>query len=421
MKINKSEFYYILLFIICVVVPTFNNFELTFLTWGLAALITVQRTYSAQIFRLIFIKIVIIVIAAFAIFFYDYKTYNIIRDFTYLIKPVLGLLIGYQIIRKIKSKSPFMVIVYGSLVLAVMHILILLISAFIFKIASVSELRQYGGYFSDFEVYGLVILLFSNRIGLELPSKKKLLFILLIAFSVFLYLARTNFIQLAILSIALMGYFKLTPKSIKVVTFFALTVLIGYGLIYVSNPKRKGDAVEEFLYKIKIAPIEPFKTKINQDDWKDFNDNYRSFENIMTVKQVTHQGWRAIFFGKGMGSYIDIGREMWTNDGELIRFVPTLHNSYMTILLKAGLSGVLLMLIFIYYLQKKYRYNSREIINLNNLILGTALFLILSNWVFMGLYFKVDNKALLIGFLIAYREKIAKKLISTNQSGYIES
>lgn len=411
MKIIKSEFYYSLLFIICIVVPTFNNFELTFLTWSFAALITIQQSYSVRIVRLILIKVIILVIAFCSLFFYDYKTYNIIRDFTYLIKPVFGLLIGYQILRKIKSFNPFLLIVYGSIILTVIHILILIISAFIYKITSVSELREYGGYFSDFEVYGLVILLFSKKIGLVISPQKRLVFISLIGFSVFLYLARTNFIQLAVLSFALLGYFKLTPKSIKVVSIFAITVFLGYGLIYISNPKRKGDAVEEFLYKIKIAPIEPFKTKINQEDWKDFNDNYRSFENIMTVKQVTDDGLRPTLFGKGMGSYIDIGREMWTNDGELIRFVPTLHNSYMTILLKSGLLGVLLMIIFIYYLQRKNKDNGIDITNLNNLLLGTALFLILSNWVFMGLYFKVDNKAILIGYLIAYRERIAKQLM----------
>jgi len=186
MKISKSGCFS-LLFIICVVIPTFNNFELTFLTWSFATFLTLNRNYSVQIVILIFIKIVILVIAFCSLFFYDYKTYNIIRDFTYLIKPVFGLLIGYQILRKIRPNNPFLLIVNGSFILTIIHLLILIISAFIFKIASVSELRQYGGYFSDFEVYGLVILIFSKKLGLVIPPKKRLIFILLIGFSVFLY------------------------------------------------------------------------------------------------------------------------------------------------------------------------------------------------------------------------------------------
>ena len=42
-------------------------------------------------------------------------------------------------------------------------------------------------------------------------------------------------------------------------------------------------------------------------------------------------------------------------------------------------------------------------------MLGTAIFLIISNWVFMGVYLKLDNKSVLIGFLICFREIIIKK------------
>lgn len=49
--------------------------------------------------------------------------------------------------------------------------------------------------------------------------------------------------------------------------------------------------------------------------------------------------------------------------------------------------------------------------NINLLLVGTAVFLIVSNWVFMGLYLKLDNKSILLGFMICYREILMKNEI----------
>ena len=209
--------------------------------------------------------------------------------------------------------------------------------------------------------------------------------------------------------LALKGYFRITPRSLKVMITTIVLTIGCYSAIYYSYPNRKGKGIEAFFYKIKIAPIEAFKTKINQDDWKEFNDNYRSFENIITVRQVTGNGWFTTFFGKGLGSTVDIGREMWTNDGELIRYVPALHNAYMTMFLKSGLAGVFLTILFIIILIRNLKSETEEIRYVNYLIIGTGIFLLLSNWVFMGLYLKLDNKSIFLGFLLCYRELLLKE------------
>jgi hypothetical protein len=232
---------------------------------------------------------------------------------------------------------------------------------------------------------------------------------LIIATSSFLYLARTNIIQFFILYFAMKGHLRATRKSLKALGLIILGVLLGYGAIYYSNPRRQGKGIETFLYKIKIAPIEPFKTKINKDDWKDFNDNYRSFENIITVKQVTGEGFYSVVFGKGLGSTIDLGRYIYTNDHEYIRYIPTLHNAYMTVFLKSGLIGVLLTLYFIYLLFRHRKAYDQDMRDMNYLFVGSAAFLILSNWVFMGLYLKLDNKSLVLGAIICYSEMLWRR------------
>jgi hypothetical protein len=84
----------------------------------------------------------------------------------------------------------------------------------------------------------------------------------------------------------------------------------------------------------------------------------------------------------------------------------------MTIYLKSGLIGVFLMFVFLYLILKHNNSSKFEGIALmyQKLLLGTVIFLILSNWVFMGVYFKVDNKIIIIGVLYALIEKYIKNI-----------
>ncbi len=402
-----------------ILVLLLNSYELTFLVWSYTALFTLQNRYSVKITKLILILTLVLAVAFFSSFFHEYKSYNFFRDIAYLLKPILGLLIGYNVC-KIVGKKTMNIIVYSGFALAVIHLLTLAVCFTFFAIRNISDLRHYGGYFDDFEIYVLILLIFREKFNIEMSRKKALIYTLVIAFSCFLYLARTNIIQFIILFLALKGYFKITPRAIKIVATTAVLVLASYAAIYYSYPSRKGKGMEAFFYKIKIAPVEAFKTKINPDDWKEFHDNYRSFENISTVKQVTRNGWFTTVFGKGLGSTVDLGRETWSNDGELIRYIPVLHNAYMTMLLKSGLIGVLLCLWVIFLLSKYEKSRVQEIIYVNYLLMGSAVFLILSNWVFMGFYLKLDNKSIFLGFLLCYKELLLKNN-STNNTVRVEN
>ena len=151
--------------------------------------------------------------------------------------------------------------------------------------------------------------------------------------------------------------------------------------------------------------MEPFKSKINREDYKDFNDNYRSHENIMTIRQVTRDGVTPTVFGKGVGSQIDLKQKVWLGDMEL-RYISILHNGFMIVFLKTGLLGILIYLFTITYFFRKFKTDKPIVNTINLLFIGTGVFLFVSNWVFLGFYNLTETKSILIGFLIAYREKI---------------
>lgn len=401
LKIPANIKYHIL-FILCIIVPYFDVYELTFVVWSVAVLVTLSRRYSLNILKQVLCFVGILAIAAVSTFFYKHESYNVIRDITYLLKPILGLLIGYQLSRKV-NKNVFGLIVAAGIIVALIHYLKLGYAVGIMRAGTVNKIREYAGYFSDFEVYALIIIIFHRKFGLNFSRQTALLLGLFVGVSAFMYLARTNFIQFVVLWVAVKGYFTINRRSIIVMSSVATALLIGYSAILYINPKRNGKGLEALLYKIKIAPTEPFKTRLSRDNWKEFNDNYRSYENIMTVQQVTHAGTPAVLFGKGLGSTIDLKIKIWLGT-ELMQYISILHNGFMTVFLKSGLAGIVLFLFSIYLLFKTPIPNNELVVSINYLMIGTGIFMLISAWVFMGFYFLADTKSILVGLLIYGRE-----------------
>ena len=403
MKITlNKEFYYQLFFTFCVIIPFFNNYQISFLTWLIALALTFKKSYSVPFVRYVSFFIFIFLLALIVGFFNQYKLYFVIRDITYLLKPILGLFIGYQFFST-QIKNPFKFLLFAGLAMAIIHLGLVGYGLFIKGASSVSKIREYGGYFNDYEVYALIILIFYKKLQIELTSKQFRIFFIIMALSAFSYLARTNFIQFIILFMAMKGYLVVTKKSVFYFSTFILLGLISYTAIYYYNPKRIGNTFDEFLYKVKNAPIEAFSTKINRSDWKDFHDNYRSYENIRTTEQLSYN--ESFLFGEGIGSQVDLKQKVRLGDTEL-RQISILHNGYMTVLLKSGIIGLLFLLFSIFYFFKRFTFVNETEKNINKLFIGTGLFLIISNWVFMGFYNPVDTKSLIIGFLFAYKNYV---------------
>lgn len=396
-----------LLFIICVIVPFFNIYELSFVVWMTAIVMTIKNNYSYEFIKYLSIFLIIFLLAIIVGFFYENSFYFIVRDITYLLKPISGLLLGYQLFHK-SIKNPFQFIIYAGVSIAIYHLILVTYGVVIEGARNVRDIRLHGGYFNDFEVYTLVILIFKDKFNLGFSKKTSRIFLIILALSSFFYLARTNFIQFVILILAIKGAFVLNKKSLTIITALILLAISGYTAIYYYNPNRNGKGVDEFLYKIKMAPSEAFSTKINRSDWKQFNDNYRSYENIRTVQQLSYNS--TLLFGEGTGSQVDLKQKVYLGDMEL-RYISILHNGYMTVLLKTGLLGLFIYFYSIFFFFKRKQYVDSNLINIQHLFIGTGVFLIISNWVFMGFYNLIDTKSLLIGFLFAYKCDLLKKAV----------
>lgn len=405
MKVTLNrELYLQILLTIAVIIPFFNNYELSFITWLLISVITIKNNYDIRFIKYISYFIIIFLLSLFIGLFFKYNLFYTIRDITYLLKPVFGLLLGYQLFSS-KIKNPFRFLVYSGVAMASYHLILLIYAFFIEGARGVSETREIAGYFNDLEIYILIILIFHKQFKLEFSKKTTTIFLIILAFSSFFYLARTNFIQFIILYFAMKGWLVLNKKSLSIILSLITVSILGYIAIYNYNPKRGGDTLDEFLYKLKVLPEEALSTKINRNDWKDFNDHYRSYEIVRTIEQLSHN--KTYFFGEGIGSQVDLKQKVYLGDMDL-RHISILHNGYMTVFLKSGILGTLFLLVSILFFFSKFKKVNELDDKINVLFKGTGYFLIISYWVFLGFYNLIDTKTLLIGFLFAYKHNLTK-------------
>lgn len=402
MKVNKNTLY-AALFLLCVAVPYLNNYELTFAIWTLATALSLRKSYNKHLLYQLFFFSSILVIATISAFFHDFKGYDFIRDFTYIVKPILGLLVGYQLART-HLVNPIKTLIVSGFYLAIIHLVLVAGTILFVGFRDIHLLRFYAGYFSDFEIYALILLWFSSKFQVEFTRQQKGLMLIVLLASTFFYLSRINFIQAGILFLALKGFFTLNKRLIIVLATGIILILGGYFALLAYNPIRNGKGADAFLYKIKVIPEEAFKTRVDASDWKDFNDNYRSVENILTVKQMGNSGTPTILFGKGLGSRVDLKQEVEL-DGTKMKYISIVHNGYMTTFLKSGLLGVILLISSILVLRKA-QVIGESYKMYNRLLIGTVLFLFLSYWVFLGFYFKADTKSIILGLILACYDRI---------------
>src|SRR5690606_39085144 len=155
----KKAYFYNLLLAICIAIPYLGNYELTFVVWCTAILLTLQKRYSNAFLKYTVCFVLIVVIAFFSADYSKLSPFLYIRDITYMIKPVLGLLLGYQLCKYVHRDLFKWLIIIGFAISLIHHFV--MVHAVIVKGArTIHDLRFYSGYFGDFEVYALVILWF---------------------------------------------------------------------------------------------------------------------------------------------------------------------------------------------------------------------------------------------------------------------
>ena len=156
---------------------------------------------------------------------------------------------------------------------------------------------------------------------------------MVIGFAVVLSASRTTIVSAGIMMLAALGLFSTWRRLVVV----ALLIAVGMYLTYLLVPEyhindlslaaKFRHSLDEILLTDSTDPQQMFR-------------NWRGFEAYNAQLLFDSSSFLRRLFGNGFGTSVDLGMEIYGDDGSITRFQPILHNGYYYILVKYGVSGI---------------------------------------------------------------------------------
>lgn len=353
---------------------------------------------SAQFLKQVFPLVVLLLLGFVGTFFHRYVLYDIFKDIFHFIKPIVGLLIGYVIARRLISMGLFVRgIVLAALVSAVIHFLII-----IFMVRDPGDIEDIREFTKDnfLELFGVFFIIFYKKFeGHEIINRVwyRRACLAFLTLSCLLYFSRTMVILAVILVLAVYGYTKITATTVKVFALLALATAGLFVYLNTANIKRNSVGFENFLYKIKNAPGEVFETKIDRENHSDLWDHWRAYEAKRAIALMNTEP-QSYVYGTGYGSLVNLKFfAPITGDEKGIRYISDLHNGYINVLYKVGLLGIIIYLIM---LVRFYRYINRRFTFANVMVSTIGLIYLITSLMITGIYNGRDIIIFLLGGML---------------------
>lgn len=406
--ISKPFCYNVLFVLLMVVSLLSSSFEATLAISMLLLvllLISKKTMLSMAFFNILVPLSLIILISLFVgIFRNELVLINFLKDFLYLLKPVLFLLIGYLVSQKINDKNKFFeIIIYTAALCAAFHIFRFTVYVLQTDSFSMNRMRPVVGLDNFLELFALAVIIAKHKYNV-LNIKYVKWIVVLLSISFVLYFSRTMVVLIIIVSLAFLGYLRMSKKGLRYI-FIALGGLVAFYiyLFSIEIPRNSKSTVDTFLYKMKLAPSEIFIPAKSFDvkDHAALWDHWRAYEANLAIDQLNEKGVMAWSFGLGAGSLIDLGfYAPLSEDEQGLRYISNLHNGYAFVLYKTGIVGLFLYLAFLlgnYLVYKKSKYTNPM---LANMLLGIVLFYFSTTLVIAGIYNLSDTIALILGGIL---------------------
>lgn len=382
------------------------NFALQFL-FLIGILLTTKCKISKPTLLIIAPLVLIFIIGLLGFFYEKHDLSFIIKDITYFLKPINGILLSYFLFRKGFDLVIFLkTILFVGCLTAFIHLFGIFILGD-FANNSIHKLRGDFGLDNFIEIFAFYILLFSKKHMNEWLIRKKVfrflvLFFLLI--SIYLYFSRTMLVVFFVMGFSLLGYAKITVKTLKFIGIAVVSILVLYAYLFSVKLDRNAKGAEAFLYKIKIAPEEIFKSKIDRNNHKELWDHWRGYEAKRAI-YLMEENPTSYFIGTGFGSLVNLKFQAPVGGEGGMKYISRLHNGYVFVLYKTGILGLLLYFVFLTSLYMKiYRFNTNNSnqILVNRLISSIGLFYIFTTLIISGIYIPRDAVVFVLGGLLSF-------------------
>lgn len=406
MTINIKKFYVFLFAALLLVQLYVESYRIIIFSQILVLLLVlyIEKTVSYKLLKLLSPLLFVVAIPIIPIFFNSYKLTYILKDVFLIIKPIIGLCLGFIIFKRINNQKEFIkTVVIVGLISAIIHFVVVIITGGLVT-GSVSQIREYGK--DNFlELFALFFLVFYTKFFNDKLFQQKFvhhIVFLTLFLSCILYLSRTMLIISVILLLAISGYLKITKKAIKIFLGIIICFILLY--IYLINTKidRNEKGVMGFLYKIKMAPAEIFSAKIDREDHAKLWDHWRGYE-VNRAIELMKSNPSSFIIGNGYGSLINLKfKAPLASGNKEIKYISEIHNGYIFMFYKLGIIGLVFILLFIFNLYKKiYNIKSFESI----FISAIAVCYFFTTLTITGIFNKRDIIILLLGALLHFSSK----------------
>ncbi len=259
--------------------------------------------------------------------------YPALKDVFYLITPVITLLLGEILARRLSPSELFIIFLRIGLVLSVVNIVILLYKFGFSVLLSPREIRDLEDSYPSVNAVALLsffISFYSILYRLNLPYKYVYFFVSFLA----IYLAGSRsywvVVMLYSLGISLPLYIKNKALFFSILSVAAVFVV----LIFVMNPDSK--LINMFLSSATEMKIEDYMSMA------DVNKNYRGYEAFCAIHDYSQLPLVNKVIGGGCGQLVDLGEFSPFEFSQ----IPILHNGYPYFLIKIGVLGFMIFLSF---------------------------------------------------------------------------
>lgn len=246
------------------------------------------------------------------------------------------LLLGRALSVVYNSKIFFKTTMYFGLIYSVYEIMVL--SENLSTMVNINAIRSTINGTPLFLVF-ILVLVINDRILFRTTNRvENYIFTFFLSIAVIFTFSRTSyiyFVLLILIFLILSFNLRMTNHSIKILMFYFMLALLFLALI----PQ---DIKNNFLNKV----VNSISEISSQNDWNSENSvvsDWRGFENFSALTQFKSYDLTHKIFGEGLGAGIYVGNYAYLVGITNSLYIPYLHNSFYTILLKMGMIG------FLYY------------------------------------------------------------------------
>jgi O-antigen ligase len=346
---------------------------------------------------------------------FQYNIYESLKDLWYLTNPILVFLIGYLLMVYIRDLATLMkIILLASVFISLYHISFFVINPELIYKNHIEIRSSSAGRGYVISIIGLAILLsFSKQIFNESRIYKQPIFLFCffsLSFSVFLSFSRTLYLGIIIL---LPIFFGVLDKEGKVRKIFILLSGVMILLLVLTNSgmnvvidRNHNNFFSKFYRSINEVLISDYSSE------EDINRYWRGYESYKGIVAYLSGNVFELLAGRGIGFLTNIGIYIKLGD-KYFHSIPVFHNGYVYLLVKTGVIGCGLYLLFLYRIFRfGYTMNKQEaFINVAaKIIIGLSIILFVTTFFIAGLFNKVSITpvTLILGSCLSYLQQCRK-------------